>query len=112
MDGMDYSRHAVERFSERFPDLVPAGISAKVAMHRAFQGASLERGFMNDTRRLVIMLEKYGDFNFDYYLKDKMVFVTRDGVVITVMHRDDLGMQRMFGASTQSRFRKKVRCPA
>lgn len=112
MVGMDYSRHAVERFSERFPESVPTGIPAKVALHRAFQGASLERGFMNDTRRLVHMLEKYGDYNFDYYLKDKMVFVTREGVVITVIHRDDFGMQRMFGPSSQSRFRKKVKCNA
>ncbi len=112
MDGFDYSRHAVERFSERFPELLEEGVSAKVSLHRSMKGASHERGFLNDTRRLVWMLEKYGDFNFDYYLKDKIVFVTRDGVVITVIHRDDIGMQRLFGPSAQSRFRKKQKCPA
>lgn len=112
MDGFDYSKHAVERFTERFPESVPVGVPAKVAMHRAFQGATLERGFMNDTRRLVHMLEKYGDFNFDYFLKENMVFVTRDGVVITVMNREDMGMQKMFGPTTQSRFRRKQKCPA
>lgn len=112
MDAFDYSRHAVERFEQRFPEHIESGVPTRVALHRAFQGAKLERGFMNDTSRLVYMLEKYGDFNFDYYLNDEMVFVTRDGVVITVMNRDDMGMQRMFGSRTQSRFRKKQRCPA
>ena len=111
MEAMGYTNHAVERFVQRFPERLEAGVAPKVCLHRAFQGASLERGFMNDTRRIVWMLEKYGDFNFDYYLKDKMVFVTRDGSVITVMHRDDMGMQKMFGPKAQPRFRKKS-CPA
>lgn len=103
-----YSKHAVERFVERFPEKLEAGVNPLVSVHRAFQGASLERGFMNDTRRLVYMMEKYGDFNFDYYIKDKIVFVTRDNTVITVMNRDDMGMQQMFGPSKPSRFRKRA----
>ena len=108
MDGFGYTNHAVERFIERFPERLEAGVAPKVSLHRAMQGASLERGFMNDTRRIVWMLEKYGDFNFDYYLKEDMVFVTRDGSVITVMHRDDMGMQKMFGPKSQPRFRRKT----
>jgi hypothetical protein len=111
MLAMGYTSHAVERFVERFPERLEAGVAPKVCLHRAFQGASLERGFMNDTRRIVWMLEKYGDFNYDYYIKDKMVFVTREGALITVMHRDDVGMQKLFGPKSQPRFRKKT-CPA
>lgn len=111
MNAMGYTTHAVERFSQRFPERLEANVAPKVCLHRAFQGASLERGFMNDSRRIVWMLEKYGDFNFDYFIKDKMVFVTRDGACITVMHRDDMGMQRMFGGP-QSRFKKKAACAA
>lgn len=107
MVSMDYSKHAVERFVERFPDHLEAGVAPKVSMHRAFQGASLERGFMNDSRRIIWMLEKYGDFNFDYYLNGKMVFITREGICITVINRDDSGMQVVFGPSVQPRFRKK-----
>lgn len=107
---MHYSRHAVERFVERFPEAVEKGVPTKVCMHRAFQGASLERGFMNDTRRIVWMLEKYGDFNYDYYLKGKMVFLTKDDTVLTVINRDDVGMQKLFGQKAQPRFRKKS-CP-
>ena len=70
MDSFGYTNHAVERFVERFPDLLQAGVAPKVSLHRAMQGASHERGFMNDSRRIVWMLEKYGDFNFEYYLKD------------------------------------------
>lgn len=112
MSEFHYTKHAVERFVERFPERLEAGVPPKVSLHRALQGASLERGYMNDTRRIVWMMEKYGDFNFDYYLKEDMVFVTRDGNVITVMHRDDMGMQRMFGDKAQPRFRKKSSCQA
>lgn len=108
MDSMGYTTHAVERFVERFPDRLEAGVPPKVSLHRAFQGASLERGFMNDSRRIVWMLEKYGDFNYNYYVKDEIVFVTREGSCITVMHRDDMGMQRMLGPKHQPRFRKKT----
>lgn len=107
---MGYTNHAVDRFVERFPELLEAGVHPKVCIHRAFQGASLERGFMNDTRRIVWMLEKYGDFNYDYYVKGNIVFVTRDGTVITVMNRNDVGMQNMFGPTSQPRFRKKSTC--
>lgn len=106
--GFDYTRHAQERLAQRFPEAMSQGVSPKVCIHRAFQGATLERGFLNDTRRIVWMLEKYGDFNYDYYLKGKMVFVTKNSVVITVIHRDDIGMQRMFGPSKPTRFRKKT----
>lgn len=105
---MGYTRHAVERFTERFPERLEAGVSPKVCLHRAFQGASLERGFMNDSRRIVWMLEKFGDFNYDYYVKDDIVFVTREGSCITVMNRHDMGMQRMLGEKAQPRFRRKM----
>lgn len=106
--GFDYTKHAQERLAQRFPEMVVQGVSPKVCLHRAFQGATLERGFLNDTRRIVWMIEKYGDFNFEYFIKGKMVFVTRNSTVITVIHRDDMGMQRLFGAKAQPRFRKKT----
>ena len=108
MAGMGYTNHAVARFVERFPERLEAGVAPKVCLHRTFQGASLERGFLNDTRRIVWMIEKYGDFNYDYYVKDKMVFVTSNDSVITVIHRDDMGMQRLLGSKDQPRFRKKT----
>jgi hypothetical protein len=108
MNGFFYTNHAVERFSQRFPELLVEGVSPKVCLHRAFQGATLERGFMNDSRRIVWMLENYGDFNFDYYVKGDVVFVTRDERVITVINRNDTGMQKLFGPTHQPRFRKRA----
>lgn len=108
MIDMRVSDHAAERFKERFPELIDFG-DTKARITYLMQGATLERGFLNDTRLIVWMLEKYGDFNFDYYMKSKIVFVTRGGVVITVIHRDDMGMQKRFGPSVQPRFRKKAR---
>jgi hypothetical protein len=104
---LDYTRHAVERFEERFPELKDEGVHAKVALHRAFQGATRDRSFLNDTRRIAFMVDKYGDFNYDFYIKGKVVFVVRDERCITVIHRDDTGMTKMFGTSSPSRFRKK-----
>ena len=108
MISMRFTDHAVQRFKERFPELQVEG-DTRERMHYLIQGATLERGFLNDTRLIVWMLEKYNDFNFDYYLKGKIVWVTRGGVVITVIHRDDMGMQKRFGPSVQPRFRKKAR---
>lgn len=109
---MDYTAHAVMRFAERFPELIEKGVSPRVALHRAFQGATIDRGFMNNTARIVWMLEKYGDFNYDYYLKDKIVFLTKNDVVITVLNRHDSGMLKLFGPASQPRYRKKTKCLA
>jgi hypothetical protein len=108
MESLHYTKHAVDRFIERFPELIQAGVSAKVCLHRAFQGASLERGFMNDARFIVMMLEKYNDFNYDYYVKGDIVFACREGSVLTVMNRGDFGMQKLLGPKSHSRFRKKT----
>lgn len=102
------TNHARDRFAERFPGSIKTGESVDICINRAISRATLERGFMNDTRRIVWMLEKYGDFNFDYYVNDEMVFVTKDGVIITIMNRNDIGMQQMFGSRAQGRFRKKA----
>lgn len=107
---MQYSKHAQERLAERFPEMMEPGVAPVVCIHRAFQGAKLERGFLNDTRRIVWMLEKYGDFNYNYYVKGDIVFVTRDEVVVTVINRNDMGMQKMLGPTSHNRFRKKQKC--
>ena len=104
--GMRYTAHAVQRFVERFPERLESGVAPKVCLHRAFQGASLERGFLNDTRRLVYMMDKYGDFNFDFYIKDDIVFVVRDDTLITVISRDGMGVTQMFGGQ-QTRYKRK-----
>lgn len=108
MHNRGYSNHAVEQFQARFPELMVPGVHPKVCLHRAFQGASEEAGFMNDTRRIVWMLEKYNDFNFQYFVKDNMVFVTSPDTVITVITRSDMGMQRMLKEGTSHRYRKKA----
>ena len=103
-----FTKHSQERFEERFPELLKKESSLIETMRDTLGKATHERGFMNDTRRLVWMLEKYGDFNYDYYLADKVVFVCRDDRIITVIHRDDFGMQKMFGSTKVSRFRKRA----
>lgn len=108
MNGFEFSQHALVRFRERFPKRLISGVSTRQSAHAAAKGATLERGFLNDSRRIVWMLEKYGDFNYDYYLKDDVVYVCKSNVVITVMNRDDSGMVKQFGPKTQPRFRKKT----
>lgn len=102
-----FTRHAQERFGERFPELLKPGFTLTKVMSDTLSKATLERGFLNNTQRLVWMLEKHGDYNFDFWLADKVVFCCREGRVITVIHRDDMGMKKMFGG-TNSGFRKKA----
>lgn len=106
---MRWTKHAEERFEERFPELWSPNMTRYQNLDAAFKGATLERGFMNDSRRIVWMLEKFNDFNFDYYLKGKVVFITRNNSIITVINRDDSGMQKIFGSSVQPRYKKKPR---
>ena len=107
MQGYTYTKHAVQRFTQRFPHLVEKGTAPIVCLHRAFQDARPDRSFLNNSRRIVWMVENYGDFNFDYFINGEVVFVARDQTLITVIHRDDDGMQRLFGSKEQPRFRKK-----
>lgn len=104
----DYSKHAVDRLKERFPNLLEANVHPKVVLHRLMSSATRERSFMNDTRRIVWMLEKYGDWNYDYYVNGDVVFVTREGMVVTLINRGDMGMTKLLGSKTTSRFRKKA----
>lgn len=106
---MRWTKHAEERFEERFPEMWSANMTRYQNLDAAFKGATLERGFMNDSRRIVWMLDKYGDFNYDYYLKGNAVFITRNNSIITVINRKDSGMQKLFGSPVQPRFRKKSR---
>lgn len=108
MTEFNYSKHAVERLKERFPHLLQPGMPPKVILHRLMSKATRERGFMNDTRRIVWMLEKYGDWNYDYYVNGDVVLLTREGVVITLINRGDMGMSKLLGAKAQPRFRKKT----
>lgn len=105
---MSYTKHAVKRLAERFPETQVEGVHPLVCMNRAFQGATLERGFLNNSKLIVKMLEERGDFDYDYFVKGNIVFVTTKGTVVTVIDRGDNGMQNIFGDKTNnSRFRKK-----
>lgn len=100
------TNHARSRFMERFKIDKKQNVDALI--HESIKSATLERGFMNDTQRMVWMLEKYGDFKFDYYVNAEMVFVTKNKTIITIINRNDSGMRNMFGSKSQGRFRKKI----
>jgi hypothetical protein len=102
-----FSSHAIERFKERFPDLIGKDESVNLAARRSFEGATLDKSFLNDSRRIVYMMETYGDYNYDFYIKGKVVFVVRDNTCITVIPRNGTGMVKMFGDVKPCRFRKK-----
>lgn len=108
MDAFTYTNHAVDRFKERFPHLQVKGQSPLVTFHRVFTGAKLDRSFLNDTKRLVYMMEKYGDYDQNYYVNGDIVFVTKQRTVITVMDRHDGYMKKLFGDKTQGRFRRSA----
>lgn len=99
MNGFMYTNHAVDRFKERFPALMEKGVHVKVTLHRLMQSATRERASSNDSRRLVYMMEKYGDWNFDYFVSGDVVFVAREDRVVTVIDRHDGGMKKLLGSN-------------
>lgn len=103
-----YTKHAVERLKERFPDRLEEGVHPLVMMNRLFSKATRDRSFINNSKMIVKMLMEKGDFNYDYYVNGDIVFVVTNDTVVTVIDRGDSGMRNVLGAKTTSRFRKRA----
>lgn len=86
MENLYYSKHAQERFAERFPSLIE-NEDVLTSLKKCFEGATEERQSKNNTRYLVYLMEKYGDFDFDFYVNGRVLFICRQGCIITVMDR-------------------------
>ena len=108
MDAINFvTKHAQERYRERFPERIPQNRHIVGHILDEVKAAKVDRAFLNDSNRIVWLIEKYGDFNHNVLVNDAVVFIVRDDRVITVIDRNDRGMQRMVGPATTSRFRKR-----
>lgn len=107
--GFEFTRHAQDRFKERFSGLIPEGVHVKVVMNRLITSAKRERHFLNNSNFIVQLLEEKGDFDCDFYVHGDVVFVVSNRtVVMTVMDRNYNSMNRIMGPTNHSRFRKKA----
>lgn len=91
------SKHAVERLVERnekFAKSLTAPYQATSAAYRYIADAVEERSFLNDTRFMVMVHERYGfDKQYAMFVKDNSIFV---GIVepdvctiVTVLNRNE-----------------------
>lgn len=83
---MIYSKHAIERLKERFPYEFDGRQSDRDTFHRIFEQATLDGRFLNNTRFMVYLMEKYGDCDRQFYTYNNAVFVVKHNkVVVTVV---------------------------
>lgn len=85
---MNWTKHALERFTTRFPKLIEAGVSPVVCMFRVFKEAKPDNRFRNNTAYLVYLSEKYGDFDFEFLVNGDVAFICRGNTIVTVINRN------------------------
>ena len=96
-----FTNHAVDRFKERFPQLIEDSPTKALACH--FYAAQTDNSFKNNSLFMMKLGEKYGyDAVFDFRVTDDIVFVVRERRLITLFGRQD----SIFGSSRRSRFRR------
>lgn len=99
---LGFTKHAKERFAERFPKKVVDGDVIRSLLNE-YQKAEPTKMFMNNTSFMVYMYETYGyDKDYTFYINDDIVFVSESGNLLTVYDRSD----SIFG-SKSSGFRSK-----
>jgi Ca2+-binding EF-hand superfamily protein len=107
---MNYTKHAIERFKTRFPELRKKDQHDKVTFHQLFTAAKETKRFINNTEFLVYLIERYGDYNNKYFENGDMIFVVVNDLVVTVMNADEplTSSNKVFRKPPKSGFHKKV----
>ena len=85
---MYYTRHAQEQFSKRFPQL-QTDKTVLISLHNCFQTAERSKRLKNNTAYLSYLYDRYGPYDYEFWVNGPCLFVAKDGTVITVMDRDD-----------------------
>ena len=105
---MIFSKHAQERLVERFPQTLKISGNPLIRIQQAFAGATPDRSFKNNTAYLAFLVDRYGDCDYQFFVKGQIVFMCKDETVVTVLDRDESRTAKLFGTSAApSGFRKK-----
>ena len=106
MEKVTFSRHAINRFKERFPEIVAEyeGNTPR-ALAKMYYNSSIDNSIKNNTKFMLFVHEKHGYDSITFSLKDNAIFVCKGETLVTVMdsHGD---LYKHFVGDT-STFRKK-----
>lgn len=96
-----FTNHVRKRFKERFGYKIPDGDVVKALNHEV-QLSHISKMFMNNTRFMTMIYDKYGyEKKFDFRVTDDVVFVCDENVLITALIRNE----SVFSISSGGRFR-------
>jgi Ca2+-binding EF-hand superfamily protein len=88
-----FSHHAIQRWKERFPNIVRENDGNVVgSLAKEFYSATEYRAIINNTAFMAHVYDTYGTEkgDFHFYTSDKSVFICREKTVITLYDRDRL----------------------
>lgn len=105
---MEFTRHALQRFTERFRHLHQNNVSHDFTMRDYFRVATIDKSFKNNTAYMVYLLEKYGHNDFEFRVHGDILFICKSKLVITIVDRNDTtsGGYKNHGEN-RSRFKKR-----
>lgn len=86
---MDFTRHSLQRFTERFPHLIAKHADAKRTMLDVFGESSIDKRFKNNTAYMVYLLNRYGDNDFTFRVNGDVLFICKNATIITIVDRSD-----------------------
>ncbi|ADM79882.1 hypothetical protein phiAS5_ORF0039 [Aeromonas phage phiAS5] len=100
---VNFTRHVLTRFKERFPDMLVEGQSVASAISRDFYKSKLESSIKNNTRFMTFIYERHGYNPVDFYVSDRVIYLVREGdQLVTVYDKKD-SVLNLHGSA---RFRK------
>jgi len=106
-----FTNHSIERFKERFYNECKGKSDSEVRRHMydMIQKSSVDRSFLNNTRYMMVLHDKYGyDLNFEFLRHSNVIFVARkdrDRRVILTCYAPD---NRVFGKKVKFKKKKEV----
>lgn len=83
---MRYSKHAVERFRERFPNRCFQDQSDLVSIHNDFKRAVENKTFIHNEKIMTYLAKRYGDCSHTFFENGNMMFIVKwNAIVVTVV---------------------------
>lgn len=105
---MDFTRHSLQRFTERFPKLLPKGVDPKAMMLQVFGASSIDKRFKNNSAYMVYLLNRYGDNDFIFRVNGDVLFICKGGTIITIVDRNDTSSEGYKNhGECRNRFKKR-----
>lgn len=97
-----FTKHAITRFKQRFPELI--GAEKSIAYHMAkdlYKNGKINSSIKNNTRLMTELYANHGYDSMDFIVSDLVVYVIRSDDVVTVY-----GLNDSVFSVNNSRFRK------